>query len=339
MLSFPFDSHVTYDTDGFPQFDRAVSSEPYRLLLRELFKSGIMPSIANNLQVAANTGMTVKVLPGFAMVDGTMNLETEQRTLTVQASSALDRIDTVVLRLDNNDSARTCDLYVKQGDASSNPKAPTLTREGSIFELGLADLFISSNSSVIPTERITDTRYNSSRCGVISSISELDTTGLYEKVQADLTEFRASNEHDFDVWFNQMKDQLTTDQAGHLQTEINSAFQYIQANSTSINSILDFALFDVPASAWIASGDANYPYIARIITDKFSDTSRPIWQMNGIGDLPTTTERDNISMIVEAKFNTSGATLYATGKPAVNLRLETKGGTDTKVLVAESLEV
>ena len=88
------------------------------------------------------------------------------------------------------------------------------------WEIGLADLFIAKNSTGISNQRITDTRYDTSRCGVISSISQFDTTTLYQQVQSDLSNFQDINEAQFLAWFEEMKNQLSEDAAGNLQNEI-----------------------------------------------------------------------------------------------------------------------
>ena len=165
--------------------------------------------------------MNVVVNPGFAICAGGLKLEENQRTLAIQAAdSNYDRIDTVVLRWNDNDSERICDLYIVEGIPAASPLRPELTRTESIWELGLADLFINKNSSAISNQRITDTRYESARCGIISAISEFDTTTLYQQVQADLARFKASEQADFITWFNDIKGQLSEDAAGNLQKQI-----------------------------------------------------------------------------------------------------------------------
>ena len=105
MIGYPLDSHVEYDTGGTPIYDRAISSAPMRKLYKKLFSDGVLPNPSTNMQVSAGDGMNVIVYPGFAMCNGCMKLEEAQRTLAIQASStAYDRIDTVVLRLNDNDS-------------------------------------------------------------------------------------------------------------------------------------------------------------------------------------------------------------------------------------------
>lgn len=235
MIGYPFDSHVTFENDGTPVYDRAITSAPLRKLYKKLFSDGVMPNPSSNMQVSAGDGMNVIVSPGFAMCNGCLKLEEAQRTLAVQASSATyDRIDTVVLRLNDNDSDRICDFYILEGTPATSPVRPTLTRTESIWELGLADLFIAKNSTVISNQRITDTRYETERCGVVSSVSEFDTTTLYQQVQADLAGFKAEEQADFIAWFEEIKGQLSEDAAGNLQNQIGTLPSLVTEVKTSI---------------------------------------------------------------------------------------------------------
>lgn len=221
MIGFPFDSHVTYDTDGTPVYDRAISSEPLRNLLHKLFTDGILPDVSTNLQVVAGTGMNVVVKAGFAIVQGCLKLEENDRTLAIQASSATnDRIDTVVLRLNSNDDQRYCDLYIREGTPATNPTRPNLVRSDSVYELGLADIFVTKTITSITQSKITDTRYEAERCGVISSLSEFDTTTIYNQVQADLKDFKDTEQAEFLAWYENIKNILDESTAGHLQSEI-----------------------------------------------------------------------------------------------------------------------
>lgn len=238
MVGFPFDSQVTFDPEtGDPQFDRAVSSQPYRKLLRELFTTGVMPNPSTNLQVSAGIdGMTVIVDAGFAVVDGGLCQETEQTTLEIPASdSSYNRIDTVVLRWDENVDVRLATLMVKSGTPAATPVRPALQRNNSIYEIGLADVYVTRGVSIITNDKIADTRYESERCGIVSSVSEWDTTTIYQQVQSDLAEFKSDEEADFLEWYDYIKDILDESTAGHLQNEIED----LQSGKVSVSDIIN----------------------------------------------------------------------------------------------------
>lgn len=184
--------------------------------------------------------MNVLVHPGFAICNGCLKLEESQRTLAVQAADATyDRIDTVVLRLNDNDSERICDLYIVQGVPATSPIRPTLTRDESVWELGLADLYIVKNSTETSNQRITDTRYESERCGIISSVSKFDTTTLYQQIQDDLKNFQGEEQAKFLAWFENIKGRLSEDAAGNLQLQIDAIFENFVLTDQEVGDIYD----------------------------------------------------------------------------------------------------
>ncbi|MCQ2211301.1 MAG: hypothetical protein MJZ34_13535 [Paludibacteraceae bacterium] len=266
MIGYPFDSKVTYDELGTPIYDRAISSLPLRKLIHSLFSDGVLPNPSTNLQVMQGDGMNVIVNQGFAIVQGCMKLEETSRTLAVQSSSATyDRIDTVVLRLNDDQEQRTLDLAIHEGTPASNPIRPDLTRTGSIYEIGLADLYISKNTATISPARITDTRYETSRCGIISSISQFDTTTLYNQIQSDLAGFKEEEQTQFMDWFNNLVYVLDGDVAGHLQNEID-------ATNTKIGSTpIPATLGDSITGAIVSLNDtidAKLEYLEKVPTNR-----------------------------------------------------------------------
>lgn len=221
MIGYPLDSHVTFKTDGTPVFDRAISSAPYRKLIKSLFSDGVLPNPSTNLQVSAGTGMKVNLYAGFAICNGCQKLQESNTTLDIATASAVnDRIDTVVLRLNDNDDVRECEFYVLTGTPAVAPVRPALTQTDSIWEIGLADVLVKANSTQISNANITDTRYETARCGIISSISEFDTTTLYQQIQSDLQEFKEVNQANFIAWVESLKSKLDEDVAANLQLQI-----------------------------------------------------------------------------------------------------------------------
>lgn len=273
MIGYPLDSHVTYKADGTPVWDRAISSAPYRKLIKNLFSDGVLPNPSTNLQVSESEGMQINLSAGFAICNGCQKLQEADVVLNIPIASVVyDRIDTVVLRLNDNDDVRECEFYVVSGVPAESPIRPKLTRTDSIWELGFADILVKANSTQISNANITDTRYDTERCGIISSISKFDTTTLYQQIQSDLAEFKDIAQADILNWYNFMKEQLSEDAAGHLQNQI-GVLNDLQTNKKgslvdAANSLkkdikdLDQSILkifnDGPAIAWHWAAGSKY---------------------------------------------------------------------------------
>lgn len=203
MISFPFDNKSATEQD------RNIDSDTFAEYLKSLTggQNGVFAEVGTKLQVTAGTGMTVLVNPGDGFIEGRLFIENSTRELQVQASESLDRIDTVVVRL--NKEQRLIDLYIVKGTAATVPTAPALTRVGGIYELGIANVYVPKLTSNITQERITDTRFNTERCGIAPVLGEIDTQGLYEQYQASL-----------DAFLGLVETAIDGTTAGHLQSQI-----------------------------------------------------------------------------------------------------------------------
>lgn len=186
MKVFPVDSIVTkLGDDGLPIYDRPYVSADLREVYANFFSNGVFMDDGTSLQVMSATGgMNVYVKAGTCHINGAFGVETEQRTLQLDAASAsLDRIDTIVARLDLAIEARSLDLYVLKGTPAEDPVRPNLTRNETVWELGLADVYLPKGIATISQGRISDTRLETQRCGAVTPFVEFDTTTLFEQLK------------------------------------------------------------------------------------------------------------------------------------------------------------
>ena len=192
------------------QYDRTYNAEDFARYFASFIGSGIFPSPTSNLQVRANDGMSVVVSKGKAWINGYFYENTEDLTLNLAtAHSVLTRIDRIVVRLDL--SARLIQCAVKKGSESSSPTPPNLQRDSDIYELALADILVENGATKLTQSNITDQRFNNSLCGIVSGVvDQIDTTDLFTQFQSAFT-----------IWFDTIKGQLSTDQAGNLQNQLN----------------------------------------------------------------------------------------------------------------------
>lgn len=185
MRSFPWDSVATsIGEDGYPVYDRVYQASDLREVYETFFSNGIFTDSETALKVSPGEGMTVRVAPGRCCINGTVGYEEEERELALTASGTMDRIDTVVLRWDSALDARSIDLYVLAGAPSETPVRPTLTRSATVWELGLCDVYVTAHMLQTKSEKMTDTRLDSNRCGVVAPFVKLNTQNFYDQLQA-----------------------------------------------------------------------------------------------------------------------------------------------------------
>lgn len=209
-----FDSEITgTDSEGMPIFDRAETSELFALLFAKLVSNGVLASPADCFQVlAGDSGLTVKVRPGFGMINGRFAYDASEETLTLEAApTSYSRIDWIALRCSYVD--RLCEVIVKTGTAASSPVPPDLLQpaSGDYYELGLAQVKVSANQTTISQANITDTRPNSTYCGYITQlIDHLDTSVFFNQLDAFYKDFVDKSNTSYET-FQNMADKAYSD--------------------------------------------------------------------------------------------------------------------------------
>jgi hypothetical protein len=108
-----------------------------------------------------------------------------------------------------------------KGTASATPAPTAPERTSDIFELVLAEILVGTGVTEITQSVITDKRPDTDVCGyVVAAVQTPDFGELYAQFAAQAEEFMGDQAADFLAWFDEMKDQLSEDAAGHLQLEI-----------------------------------------------------------------------------------------------------------------------
>ena len=238
-----FDSEIIgTDSEGMPIFDRAETSDLFRLLFAKLISNGVLADPGDCFQVLASEGLTISVRPGFGLIQGAFAYDEAAAAFTLAtAPQQYARVDRVVLRA--NYANRCCEIVVKTGDVAANPVPPELLQpaSGDYYELSLATIYVAANATAVTQSSITDTRGDSSVCGYITQlIDHLDTSVFSAQLNAFFEEYRKKANADladgirrrdadiesfqstFTTWFNNVKGQLSTDQAGQLQTQLDA---------------------------------------------------------------------------------------------------------------------
>lgn len=176
------------------EYDRKYNANDYCDNLAVVISNGVLRSGNGDLKVTA-AGMVVTVDVGRAWINGHYYLnDTPYSFAAVSAPIGGTRYDRVFLRLNKNLAVRSVSLVYQQGEAADSPTKPEPVREGDIYDLVLADIFVGTNATSVT---VTDRRSNVDLCGWVYSTSGDDSffTGL---------------DQDFSEWFEEKKNTLSS---------------------------------------------------------------------------------------------------------------------------------
>ncbi|MBE6075956.1 MAG: hypothetical protein E7210_02435 [Clostridium lundense] len=225
-------------------WDRVYKAENYAEYFASFIGNGVFPNPSTNLQVIGTDRMQVIVKPGKGWINGYKYENTDDLILPIDvADGVLHRIDKIVLRYDVVE--REIRAKTKKGEFASEPKAPQLTRDADMYELGLADIKVNAGSISIAQVDITDLRLNKELCGIVhGTVDQVDTTTIFNqylewyknitgKTEQDLQNIKENLETDFMFWFDGLKETLNGDVAGNLLNLINTNTENIKTKASN----------------------------------------------------------------------------------------------------------
>lgn len=208
--------------------DRKYNARQIGMYLGKIIRSGVFPNPSTNLQVTAAGGMAVQVWPGRGMADcHWMDNDSMYTVILDDADLILDRIDAVVMRLDESDDAREVCIAVKKGAPASSPQAPAMERTEKVEEYCLAQIYVpkikDDGTQEIIQANITDTRADTEVCGWVTSlIDQVDTHTLFLQWQDAYQRYYDESTAEFETWLAGIKAQLGEDVVSTLMGQIDS---------------------------------------------------------------------------------------------------------------------
>ena len=191
--------------------DRKYDARQMGEMFDGLIEDGVFMSIGDALKTVPSSGMTVAVGTGRAWFLHTWTKNDSDLLIQVSAAeSVLNRIDTIVLDVDNTEAKRANDIFLVKGTPSSNPKRPSLADTDDHKQIPLADILVPAGSSTLTATNITNL-VGTKDCPYV--------TGPLSIIKND--DILAAWQEEFDTWFDDVKGTLGTDTAGNLLNKIN----------------------------------------------------------------------------------------------------------------------
>ena len=214
--------------------DRTYDADNFAELLNHFFTTGVFEG---ELQVVANSNMTVSVKTGYCNIEGKVKLFDSITNITLDvANSVYPRIDTIVI--EKNITSRNITLKKVTGEISSSvPVATAPVRNETQYQIVLAQIYVGAGVSEITQANITDTRTDSSICGYVSgTVKEIDYSQISAQWSSYLDQFKTDNLDEFNEWFETIQGILGKDEAAKLLAMINANTSSIETNTTNIST-------------------------------------------------------------------------------------------------------
>lgn len=182
------------------KFDRVYKAEDWAWYFATFLTTGVFPKPSDGLQVIAFDKMEIRVNAGYAFINGYAYRNRASKGITLStAEGAMNRIDRVVIRWDL--SLKDIYIDVLKGTPSARPTAAALTRNTEIWELALADIYVGKGVTKIQTKDITDQRFNSALCGIVTgTVKEIDASVLTKQFNDFFKTYSKAVSDDFEAY-------------------------------------------------------------------------------------------------------------------------------------------
>lgn len=292
-----------YNSFNDRKYDAIQMSEMFDGIIND----GIFASIGTGFVVKADSNNIINVGIGKAWFNHSWTKNDAILPLTCEESEVLlDRIDAVVIEINATPEVRDNFIKVVKGTPSSEPARPTLIKANNLYQYPICYIYRKAGSTKILQADITNMVGSEETpfiTGLMQTISLSELLGQWED---ELDQFVASETADFDAefqklkedmiaaaavltewteseqatiidWFNRMKDQLSTDAAGHLQLQIDKA----NIENILISGFPSCTKVFSDDGTTITSTNENGDVLTKVFTEEFTKCTSTLVDSHG----------------------------------------------------------
>lgn len=184
--------------------DRKYNAKDWADYFFPLFRTGVFNG---DLQVVENEGMSIKIKPGYAWIDGYKYHLWDEMVMDLEvASGNMNRIDSIVIRLDLTNKWNRA--FVVTGGyyaGTATPPAPKIS--ATIHEIVIAHISVKSGTTKITQDMIKDTRMDKTICGwVCGAVEQIDFTQITAQFEAFFARYQENISEKFEEFIENADD-------------------------------------------------------------------------------------------------------------------------------------
>lgn len=197
--------------------DRRYDSKQVSELIGLLLTDGVFANVLGLFATIPGEGMQVLVNPGRCWFNNTWSYNDSLFPLRVEAADVLlPRFDAVIIEVNEDITTRDNKLKVLKGVPGVVPIKPKMTNTETLHQHPIAYLRIEPGSTSIPANKI-ENIVGTKECPFVTGILE----------GADIEDLFQQWQYDFDIWFENLKQQLTEDVVANLQKQIDERVKIV----------------------------------------------------------------------------------------------------------------
>lgn len=247
---------LTYGFYNSINHDRRYNALQMSQLFDGIITDGVFMNIGTAMTVTAGSGLTVNVGIGRAWFNSTWSLNDAIYPIEATASDILrDRIDAVVLEVDQRETTRANRIFIKEGVASTDPKKPDMTNTNGVYQHPLCYIYRAAGSTEI-TQGDIENCVGTSECPFVTGIlSTISTDELVKQWTARLDALILETELEYDALLVQMRNTIDEVFEGHIPDSI--VYGEVTDDGIEIPPINADYLGGVPAKDYALSQDVD----------------------------------------------------------------------------------
>lgn len=191
--------------------DRRYNAIQVSSIFDGIVRDGVFMSIGGHMNVqATGNGFNIVVESGRAWFNHTWSLLDADYPMVVEPSDVLeDRIDAVVLEVNENVDVRLNSIKIIKGEPAASPKKPTLTNNLDVHQYPLAYITVPANSVTLTQSNVENAVGTSATPFVTGILETIDIDDLIAQWKSQWNDWTEEVDLNWNNWFETVNNAWT----------------------------------------------------------------------------------------------------------------------------------